>query len=93
MNRRMWLGLLVIGIATAASAKTFYVGMDGNDENPGNKTGPMRTIQKAANMTRAGDTILLCKGLYREPVPSRLLRLYLLMHKSVPAWQRQGLRS
>lgn len=68
MNRGTWLGLLVISMATTALAETYYVATDGSDENPGNKVAPMRTIQKAANLARAGDTILVRKGVYREPV-------------------------
>jgi hypothetical protein len=33
MNRGMWLGLLVISMATAAPAEIYYVATDGSDEN------------------------------------------------------------
>lgn len=68
MNRETLLGLLVISMATSAFAETYYVATDGSDKNPASKAAPMRTIQKAANLARAGDTILVRTGVYREPV-------------------------
>ena len=71
MNRGMWLGLLVISMATAAPGGTCYVSTKGSDENPGSETKPLRTVQKAASLARAGDTILVRGGVYPEPVVLR----------------------
>jgi hypothetical protein len=56
MNRKTWLGLLVISMAASAFTEIYYVATDGSDENPASKAAPMRTIQKAANLARAEDT-------------------------------------
>ena len=56
------------GIASTASAATYYVGTNGNDGNPGTQTAPWRTIAKAANAMIAGDTAIVTAGLYGEKV-------------------------
>lgn len=71
MRHGAWLSLLLMSMATAVYAETCYVAPDGSDENPGSKTGALRTIQKAAGTARAGDTIILRGGIYREPVVLR----------------------
>ena len=58
-------------MAAAVFAKTYHVATDGSDENPGDKNRPLRTIQKAADDARAGDTILVRGGTYRENVVFR----------------------
>jgi len=54
-------GLLSHGLAAAA---TFYVATNGNDSNSGSPSDPVRTLQRAANMAFAGDTILVRDGTY-----------------------------
>ena len=71
MKQGAWLGLLLMSMATAVFAETYYVATDGSDENPGSKAGPLRTIQKAAGAARAGDTIIVRDGIYRENVVLR----------------------
>lgn len=39
-----------------------------SDENPGTAESPLKTIGKAARMVRAGDTIIVKSGVYREAV-------------------------
>ena len=56
------------------AARIFVAGSDPNasDENPGAETRPFKTIQKAATLARAGDTVLIRAGTYRETVtPAR----------------------
>jgi hypothetical protein len=50
---------------TAAHARIFHVAPGGDDGNSGNLQSPMRTIQKAAEFARAGDTVLVRNGVYR----------------------------
>ena len=51
---------------------TFYVSTSGSDSNAGTLSKPFRTIQRAANLAEAGDTVLVRGGTYRETVrPSR----------------------
>ena len=47
---------------------TFYVAPTGNDVHPGTEDQPFGTIQKAADTARAGDTIVVRAGVYREAV-------------------------
>jgi hypothetical protein len=66
--------LLVSGLATEAgpsAARTYHVATDGDDGNPGDASKPLRTVGKAASLARAGDTILLRGGVYREAVVLR----------------------
>ena len=43
-----------------------YVSLTGNDQNDGTKTKPLRTIEKAAAMAKAGTTVMIRKGTYYE---------------------------
>ncbi|MDX9850377.1 MAG: InlB B-repeat-containing protein [Anaerolineaceae bacterium] len=47
---------------------TYYVSSSGNDDNPGTFTQPWRSIQKAANVLVAGDTVLIRAGTYNERI-------------------------
>ncbi len=71
MNRYIWLSLVAIAMAAAARASTYYVSTKGSDKNSGSNAEPLRTVQKAADMARAGDTILVRGGVYREHVVLR----------------------
>ncbi|UCG49980.1 MAG: right-handed parallel beta-helix repeat-containing protein [Phycisphaerales bacterium] len=71
MKRYVWISLLVLTAAAPARVGTYYVSTKGSDENPGSKTRPLRTIQKAADTARTADTILVRDGVYREPVVLR----------------------
>ncbi|MFN6518302.1 MAG: right-handed parallel beta-helix repeat-containing protein [Nostoc sp. CreGUA01] len=52
-------------ISTKTAGKTYYVSGTGNDKNNGLATSsPFRTIQKAANLTKPGDTVLIMNGVY-----------------------------
>ena len=48
----------------------YYVSPSGNDLNPGTYAAPWRTIQKAANSIRPGNTVLIANGNYSEIVVS-----------------------
>ena len=71
MKWYVWVSLLVMTMATAARADTYYVATNGSDENPGSEARPLRTIQKAASLARVGDTILVRGGVYSEHVVMR----------------------
>lgn len=70
------LSTLLIGVpvgslqspAAAASAGPFYVSPTGRDTNAGTKTRPWKTIQHAADRLRAGQTVYIRAGTYRERV-------------------------
>jgi hypothetical protein len=57
-----------IPVIHADSVRTLYVSKTGNDANPGTKDAPFLTINKAAQIAVAGDTVLVDEGLYRETV-------------------------
>ena len=46
----------------------YYVATYGNDSNPGTAAQPWRTIQHAANVMVAGDTVFVRGGIYHEQV-------------------------
>ena len=46
----------------------YFVAVNGNDSNPGTIENPWRTIQKAADSVRPGDTVFIREGIYRERV-------------------------
>jgi hypothetical protein len=61
LEYKIWLPLL-------EKPSIFYVATTGSDANPGTKTQPWRTIQKAANTLMAGEYVLVMAGSYEEVV-------------------------
>ena len=59
--------LLTALLSMGASAATYYVATDGDNNNSGTSTGsPWRTIQKAADTVAAGDTVFIKAGNYGD---------------------------
>jgi hypothetical protein len=54
--------------AAAVTGATYYVATNGNDSNPGTIDRPWRTIEKANQSLRAGDTVLVRGGAYNETI-------------------------
>src|SRR5689334_4011150 len=50
---------------------TLHVATDGDDSKDGSASGPLRTISRAADLARPGDTVLVHGGEYREWVQPR----------------------
>jgi len=48
--------------------KTYYVAQtaNANDENPGTADAPFKTLNKAGKVAKAGDTVIIREGVYRE---------------------------
>lgn len=63
MSFRSALALAVLCAATPASAATYTVSVSGNDGGDGTGV-PFRTLQKAVQVARGGDTIVLRAGVY-----------------------------
>lgn len=57
-----------ISMMRHASATTIYVAPTGDDANPGMSAKPLRTLQKAVESARPGDTIHVRAGIYTERV-------------------------
>lgn len=72
--RRGFAWLVVWGLwptLLGTYAAEMYVSPDGDDTNTGSRERPYRTIQRAADATRPGDTVLIRGGVYRERVAVR----------------------
>ncbi|HYX36916.1 MAG TPA: carbohydrate-binding domain-containing protein [Oligoflexus sp.] len=64
------MGLDEAGVAAqrANNFKVYHVSANGSDKNDGlSSTRPFKTIQKAANLTNPGDTVLIMNGTYTNP--------------------------
>jgi hypothetical protein len=62
---RSFLPLLWICVCSVgATAATWYVAPSGSDSNPGTSAAPFATIQKAADVASAGDTVIVRPGTY-----------------------------
>lgn len=60
--------LLITSPATSHAADLSVDARRGDDANPGTAARPFRTIAKAAGVARAGDTVRIATGVYREAV-------------------------
>lgn len=67
--KRIIIALFVaVTLAVTVQAAEFHVASNGNDTNPGAKTAPLRTIQRAAELAQPGDVITVHEGVYRERI-------------------------
>jgi len=60
---------LLILISSFCFAKVYYVDIrnpKANDENPGTENLPWKTLKKAGEVAKAGDTVIVKGGIYRE---------------------------
>lgn len=53
-------------IEQAKQAITYYVSKNGSDSNDGSKNSPFLTLGKAGEVAKAGDTVIVGGGIYRE---------------------------
>src|SRR5262245_30318623 len=64
--------MLVLSAATPrlqpVTGRVLHVSPRGDDSHAGNALSPWRTVAKAAREARAGDTVILHAGVYREPL-------------------------
>jgi hypothetical protein len=57
--------ILALSVSSPAAAQiTRYVSPSGSDSNPGTALQPLRTIQRAADLVNAGDTVIVEDGVY-----------------------------
>jgi len=55
-------------LVTSLQATELHVAVSGNDGNSGTQVAPLRTIQRGAELARAGDVVTVHAGTYRERV-------------------------
>ena len=68
MKRYVWVSLLVLTMATAARADTYYAAGDGKPENDGSRTKPWPSVEYTLSQAGGGHTIVVKPGLYRGPI-------------------------
>ena len=68
MKRIYWFTIFLVIFSLAnivqSYSKTYYVATNGLDSNSGTISNPFRTIQKAANIVTAGDSVIVRSGTY-----------------------------
>ena len=60
------LSLLCFLFTASITAQNIYVAKNGNDNNSGTEDKPFKTITKAANVAKAGNTVIIKAGTYEE---------------------------
>ena len=65
---------LLLLSATSLWGATYCVAPRGSDENDGREGSPFATLQKGADLLKAGDTLIAEPGVYRQTV--RIGKLY-----------------
>lgn len=72
---RILLGAAVLWLAIQpAAARSIYVCPGGDDSNPGTPFYPYGTLQKAADAAKAGDSVYVLAGYYRQKVVINAVR-------------------
>ncbi len=56
----------VVTVTSVPTGNVFYVATNGNDSNPGTEASPWRTLTKAGNTARAGETVYVKAGTYSD---------------------------
>jgi hypothetical protein len=62
------LALQNVAQSTSSTQQALYVATNGNDSNKGTVNQPLKTIQHAADMVKAGGTVYIRGGVYHEGV-------------------------
>ena len=62
MKRMMAVGIAVV-CAMKAAAMDYVVAQNGDDGNDGSAARPFRTVQRAADIAVAGDTVTIREGI------------------------------
>ncbi|HEY5511795.1 MAG TPA: right-handed parallel beta-helix repeat-containing protein [Prolixibacteraceae bacterium] len=68
MTKVLFQLLVAFALATTLQAREWHVAKSGNDTNSGSGSSPLLTIQRGAELAKAGDIITVHEGIYRERV-------------------------
>jgi len=71
---RIFIIYCLLVFAPGLNAQPVYVGMDGDDGNPGTLDSPKKTLQVAVELLNPGDTLFILEGTYRQKVKKNYLR-------------------
>ena len=66
MTRKIPIVAAALALAGTTGAAEYFVAADGCDQADGSAARPWRTIQRAADVAQAGDTVTIRGGIYRE---------------------------
>ncbi|MFW5978010.1 MAG: DUF1565 domain-containing protein, partial [Halohasta sp.] len=50
-----------------AETADYYVSLDGDDDNDGSETSPLRTVREAVDRVSEGELIYVREGTYEQP--------------------------
>ncbi len=64
--KRIFTMAVMLGLAAPVISTEYYVEKGGNNDNPGTRMQPFKTIQKAVEFMQPGDSCTVSRGLYRE---------------------------
>jgi len=62
------ISLIILFNISTIEAKVYFVSPSGDDASPGSRNNPWLTIQRAANIVNAGDTVYIMSGTYCEHI-------------------------
>ncbi|MBD1420445.1 right-handed parallel beta-helix repeat-containing protein [Sphingobacterium chuzhouense] len=61
----LFILIMLCTIGFSVSAHTYYIAVDGDDNNAGTKAEPFATLNKAQSLVQSGDTVYFRGGTYR----------------------------
>jgi hypothetical protein len=81
MKRFLYI-IILLTLTFTVAARTFYVAVDGNDENPGTKAQPFAGVMRAQEVVLPGDTVFVRGGKYvmNENQIARVQRIWAYVH-------------
>ena len=68
MHRILAEGFVLLVLASAAEAGTYYVAADGKPHNDGSRDKPWPSVEFALQKVGGGNTIVVRPGIYRGPI-------------------------
>lgn len=66
--KNLLLLAVVLLFSPGISSQEYHVSVNGDDNNPGSKSKPFKTIMAAARMARPGNIVTIHEGIYRERI-------------------------